>query len=52
MKSANESGTFKIKIDSVATLLAQAGLAECSECRSWYWNTPDARFFHARRCSG
>lgn len=49
---ANVSGKFEVKMDPVATLLARARLAECSECRSWYFDTRDAKFFHSRRCSG
>lgn len=37
---------------NVAALLARVGLAECSECLSWYFNTRDAKFFHSRRCGG
>jgi hypothetical protein len=32
--------------------LLQFNLAECSECRSWVFNTPSAVRFHYRRCEG
>lgn len=32
--------------------LATVGMVECEACLSWYHDTPEARFFHSRRCTG
>lgn len=37
--------------NTVERLLSRARLTECSECRSWIYDTRAARSFHVRRCA-